>query len=217
MCGRTNRASGQETIKAINNQLGYDIELKVDFEEIKNLPPTLGIPIISQKEPHLLQTAYWGLVPSYAKQFKMDYTTFNATCEKLFTPGLWSKLVEKKHCVIAVKSFYEWQYDDPIKKKGKHIFNIHTANSPLTYMAGLYEDWTDRVTGEVKQSCTIITNPANEVMAKIHNTKARMPAFLNPNNIMDWINPEIDIEERMKLIHPVANDFIEAEEILEID
>jgi hypothetical protein len=34
---------------------------------------------------------------------------------------------------------------------------------------------------------------------------------------MDWINPEIDIEERMKLIHPVANDFIEAEEILEID
>ena len=116
-----------------------------------------------------------------------------------------------------VKGFYEWQYDDPkTKKGGKHIYRIQAADSPITMMAWLYEDWVDRSTGEVKQSCTIITNPANTLMAKIHNTKARMPAFLSNDHFMDWINPELPIEERIKFITPVANEFLNAEEIAQI-
>ena len=83
-------------------------------------------------------------------------------------------------------------------------------------MAGLYEDWTDKATGEIKSSCTIITNPANTLMAEIHNTKARMPAFLHPESFMDWVNPEIDLEQRIKLIDPVNNSFLEAKKIEEI-
>ena len=131
-----------------------------------------------------------------------EYSTFTATSEKLYTGAIWKPLTGKKHCVVVVKGFYEWQYDEPEKKKGKHIFYINTAGSELTYMAGLYEDWVDKSTGEVKQSCTIITNPANILMANIHNTKARMPAFLDPKQVMDWVNPEIELEQRMKLISP---------------
>jgi len=216
MCGRVGKPSSKFFLKELNNLYQLDFQIKQDFEEHKNLSPTLGIPIISQNEPHLLQEAYWGLVPNYAKEFKMTYSTFNATYENLFTGATWKRLIGKKHCIILVRGFYEWQYEDPIKKKGKHIFKIQSANAHLTFMAGLYEDWADKESGEIKQSCTIITNPANSLMAEIHNTKARMPAFLNPHSFMDWINPEMDIQEKIKLIQPVNNEFLEAIEIPEI-
>jgi putative SOS response-associated peptidase YedK len=216
MCGRVDKPSGKEVIVALKKQYKIDITLKEDFPEHKNLPPTLAIPMIAQNNPSVLNNAYWGLVPNYAKEFKMTYATFNATSENLFIGTTWKRLTGIKNCIVIVRGFYEWQYDDPKKKKGKHIFRINAKGANLTFMAGLYEDWVDKTTGEIKQSCAIITNPANELMAKIHNTKARMPAFLNSNNFMDWINPEIDIQQRIKLIEPVSNGFLDAVEVFEI-
>lgn len=216
MCGRVYRPSSREIFKEINGLKEAHIRISEDFLEERNLKITGSMPIITQSEPDLVKLAYWGLVPFYAKEFKMQYSTFNATSEKLFTANTWKPLIEKKHCVVIAKSFYEWNYDDPIKKTGKHIYRITSAGSSLTYMAGLYESWTDKSTGEIKDSCTIITNPANELMARIHNTKARMPAFLSGDNFTDWINPEIDIQERIKLISPVKNEFLDAVEIQEI-
>jgi putative SOS response-associated peptidase YedK len=45
------------------------------------------------------------------------------------------------------------------------------------------------VTGEVNQTFTILTTEANDFMGKIHNTKKRMPLFLNSDNqISEWLS-----------------------------
>lgn len=217
MCGRVDKPSSQEVLDGLKKQSPIEFEVAEEFEANPNVPPTLALPVLTSAQPHLMKHMYWGLVPSFAPEFKMTYSTFNATVENLFQGNTWKRLIGKKHCVVMVKGFYEWQYDDPkTKKGGKHIYRIQTADSPLTFMAGLYEDWVDRSTGEVKQSCTIITNPANAVMAKIHNTKARMPAFLASDHFLEWLNPSIAMEERMELIQPVDNAFIAAHEIAQI-
>jgi hypothetical protein len=51
------------------------------------------------------------------------------------------------------------------------------------------------------------------LMAKIHNTKARMPAFLTLDNYQLWINTEIPLADRLNLIKGVPDDFLTAEEL----
>jgi putative SOS response-associated peptidase YedK len=42
--------------------------------------------------------------------------------------------------------------------------------------------------GETTFSCAVITMPANELMARIHNSQRRMPAILAKEDIDAWLN-----------------------------
>jgi putative SOS response-associated peptidase YedK len=46
-------------------------------------------------------------------------------------------------------------------------------------MAGLWDEWTDKKTGERIRSCTIITCPANALVGALHD---RMPVILAEEN-----------------------------------
>lgn len=54
--------------------------------------------------------------------------------------------------------------------------------------AGLWNDWTDKATGEIINTFSIVTTPGNPMMAKIHNNPKlegpRMPLIL-PDNYAD--------------------------------
>ena len=52
--------------------------------------------------------------------------------------------------------------------------------------AGLWERWKDPSDGTVIRSCTIITCPANELVAPIHD---RMPVILAPERPRRWLDP----------------------------
>jgi len=60
-------------------------------------------------------------------------------------------------------------------------------------MAGLYDEWINRYTGEFMRTFTIITTEANELMAEIHNQKKRMPLLLDSNSIDDYLAGIIEI------------------------
>jgi putative SOS response-associated peptidase YedK len=51
-------------------------------------------------------------------------------------------------------------------------------------MAGLWERWKDRGTGDTVQSFTIITTVPNELCGAIHN---RMPAILSREKWVTWL------------------------------
>jgi putative SOS response-associated peptidase YedK len=52
-------------------------------------------------------------------------------------------------------------------------------------MAGLWESWKDRTSGEVIESFTIITTDANALAAPIHD---RMPVIIDPNDFDTWLS-----------------------------
>lgn len=189
-------------------------ELTIGFKEGSDIYPKGKIALITDKQTNTLQDAYWSLVPNWSATFTAPrYATFNAKKENLLDSKTWQPLIGKKHCVLICTGFYEWHWDDPIYKKGSHRYYLEQSDSEVTFMAGLWEGWENKTTGEVFKSCTMITNPANEMMAEIHNVNRRMPAFLTEENYKYWIDKELPIKDRLELINPVPNDFLTANEV----
>ena len=207
MCGRITLPRTEIIIK--------NLGLKYEGEQMPssiNVPPTLQIPVITNTKPDTLQYFTWSLIPSFSETGKADFkmNTFNATIERLEESGMWKPLLGKKHCVVITDGFYEWQYDDPIKKKGPHPHLIKAKNSTFTYMAGLWSALANKETGELIPSCAIITLPANSLMAGIHNTKARMPAFLTTETSKIWLDQGLSFQESKNALTPVPEEFLNA-------
>src|SRR5690348_5913773 len=89
-----------------------------------------------------------------------------------------------RRCLIPADAFYEWKRLGP---KEKQPYAIVMRDRSLFALAGLWERWKDRASGEIVRSCTIITTTPNEVCAPIHD---RMPVILDPENYGRWLGEE---------------------------
>ena len=69
-------------------------------------------------------------------------------------------------------------------------------------MAGLYESWKDRETGQAHNTFTICTTAANERMEWIHNSKKRMPSILSLHHANLWLDKNISFEQKKSLLAP---------------
>jgi putative SOS response-associated peptidase YedK len=90
-------------------------------------------------------------------------------------------------CLIYADGFYEWQWLDPKgKNKQKYLLTL-PANEHFAF-TGLWNQWTEKSTGETLKAFTIITTEANALMSEIHNSKKRMPAIVA--NAEAWLHGE---------------------------
>ena len=62
----------------------------------------------------------------------------------------------------------------------------------------------------------MITLPANSLMAKIYNTKSRIPAFLTIETAKIWLDNELSYSERKKALNPVPDEFLDAYSIIKV-
>jgi putative SOS response-associated peptidase YedK len=185
MCGRY--VSPEEaSIEREFNLVRTEWQFPTNF----NVAPSQTVPIVRIDGGNPASALVrWGLVPFFAKGKPGKYSTFNARAETLTSSasyrGAWAGA---RRCIVPALGFYEWH----VRADGsKQPFFIHVEDQSVFGFAGLWErSRADAAT--VVESCTIITLPANEMMAQIHNTKARMPAIL-PRELRDvWLcgNPE---------------------------
>ena len=142
-------------------------------------------PIITNKEPAQIQMYHWGLIPSWSKDKTIQQYTLNAKIETLYEKPSFKNSVDNR-CLIIATGFMEWQWLDP-KGKKKQQYLITIPNGEPFAMAGLYNSWVDKTSGEVVDTYTMVTTEANELMSRIHNIKKRMPVILTPENEMDWL------------------------------
>ncbi len=146
------------------------------FPRSFNVAPSQSVPVIRREDGGARAARLrWGLVPFFAKGVPGKYSTINARVESIETSasyrGPWKR---GQRCIVPALGFYEWH----LQADGtKQPFYIHLSDQALFGFAGLW-DRSQREDGEAIESFTIITLPANPLMAEIHNTKARMPAIL---------------------------------------
>lgn len=55
-------------------------------------------------------------------------------------------------------------------------------------------------------TCTMIMQPANKFMSKVHD---RMPCILSQSEAMLWLDREASRERRLSILHPVAENLLE--------
>jgi putative SOS response-associated peptidase YedK len=143
-------------------------------------------PVIAHTSPDAIQLFSWGLIPFWAKDKSIQKNTLNARIETIKDLPSFRNAV-KNRCLVIVDGFFEWQWLDPDGKKNQQ-YMISLPSENAFAFAGIYSEWTDKTTGEILNTYTIVTTEADPFMAEIHNTKKRMPVILTPENERDWLS-----------------------------
>ena len=145
-------------------------------------------PIITDEKPNSIQHYNWGLIPSWSKEEDIKKMTLNARIETLEEKPAFKNSINKR-CLVLANGFYEWQWLDS-KGKNKIKYQIGIENEALFAFAGIYSQWINTSSGEIKNTYSIVTTQANGIMAEIHNIKKRMPIILKPEDEKNWLQQQ---------------------------
>ena len=154
-----------------------------------------------------IENAHWELIAPWVKTSqevqagREKFNTLNATAERLLESKLFKPAALNNRCLVLSSGFYEWRHYKPAgaKKEIAYPYFISLKEQPLFYMAGIYQPWTDRETGETMDTFSIVTTKANTLMEQIHNKKKRMPTILNEAQAAEWISPNVSESKIMEL------------------
>ncbi|HAB89604.1 MAG TPA: SOS response-associated peptidase [Bacteroidetes bacterium] len=136
----------------------------------------------------------WGLIPFWVKDglqaAQIANNTLNARLETLLEKPSFRAAARYRRCLIYVDGFFEHHH-----RKGKRFpFFIRQKESEVMCLAGVYEDWTDQLTGEIKRTCAVVTTEGHGEMVSIHNNpklpESRMPLILSRENQEEWLAAE---------------------------
>ena len=142
-----------------------------------------NVSCITEACPYDISNLSWGLIPEWSKSEEIKKYTLNARFETLNEKPSFKNA---KRCVIFADGFYEWKWlDSKGNKKLKYLLEF--PDSGLFGFAGLYDEWVNKETGEIINSCSIVTTSAKGIMKEIHNSKLRMPVTLNMHSLTDWL------------------------------
>ena len=170
--------------------------------------PTL--PVVSRSG---ILHARWGLIPQWTRSSheaaEIRTKTLNAVGETLFEKPSFRNNILTRRCILGVDGFYEWRTFN----NRKYPYYITSATGDLLSLGCIYDQWTDRQTGEVIYTFSIITTPANPMMETIHNTKKRMPFILRKEHEKLWVSPSLQPSDVANLIRPLHNDGLVAHTI----
>lgn len=195
MCGRFALAADT---KKIQEHFHVPTTMLLAITPSYNIPPQSFVPVIlGQPEIRLLQMK-WGLVPSWSREPKAKFATFNARSETVETSAAYRNPFANTRCLIPATGFYEWQIQDDGTKKPLYF---HLSSNEMFSFAGLYDVWTD-VEGKELWTCTILTREANEFMKPVHD---RMPVILQRDSYISWLENTTSVSEKLAIIQTSAN------------
>jgi len=195
MCGRFARRSTQQVLA---DWFGVELEDMPWFAPSFNVAPQSVQPVVRiDRDSGNRQFALmrWGLVPFWAKDAKLAYSTFNARAEEASTKPAYREAIRKRRCLVPADAFYEWQRLDA---KSKRPFAIALTSGEPCAFAGLWESWQPK-DGEPLETFTILTTDPNHVMEPIHN---RMPVILDPKDYDRWLEPGDPARPPLDLLRP---------------
>jgi putative SOS response-associated peptidase YedK len=159
-------------------------------------------PILTMEEPDSFRFYKWGLVPFFVKNLeqalKLRTMTPNCIGEEAFDKPSFRIPIRNHRCIVPVSGFFEWQ----TVNKLKYPYFIYNTNHEIISLAGVYDSWLDTSSGEIYNSFSIVTCPANSLLTKIHNIKKRMPLILNDDQVKTWLNPNTTQEVVLSLVQP---------------
>jgi putative SOS response-associated peptidase YedK len=168
------------------------------------------VPVVKQGSSEQIDMMFWGLIPAWVKDMesasKFRFNTLNAKAETLSSKPSFQKPLEEKKCLVIANGFFEWQHFG----KTKTPYYIRMKDNSLFAFAGVYDEWVNIETGELFSGFSIITCEANPLLAKIHNSKKRMPVILLKDVEDEWIKDEMTNEDIKQLLQPINENKLEA-------
>lgn len=120
-----------------------------------------------------LVVGQWGLIPWFAKEPKLKYPTNNARSEEMADKASYKlPWARGQRCIIPAADF-----DEPNWETGKNVWwRFRRADGRPWGLAGLWNTWTDKATGEVHESYTMLTinADAHPLMSRMHKPDPKL-------------------------------------------
>jgi putative SOS response-associated peptidase YedK len=190
----------------LKNYLTLAARHPVDLKSRYNIAPTQDVPAIIGRGTNRLAMFKWGLIPSWAKDPSIGNKMINARAETLTEKPSFKFALQGRRCLTVADGFYEWKKVGLIKKP----YRITLKNNELFAFAGLWDTWRSP-SGEVINSCSIITTSPNELMEPLHS---RMPVILPREAEEVWLDGAIRDSEFLKsLLQPYPSGLMVAYEL----
>jgi putative SOS response-associated peptidase YedK len=162
-----------------------------DWKPRYNLNPREEIPTV-YFDPFLkqrvLRPMHWNFIPSKlanrarVDEFDSHYSAFNARIESVASAQTFQEAWRSQRCLVVIDGIIEWVGEK--RYKVPHLIR-HRERVPIA-MAGLWNRWHDRRSGEELWSCTVIVRDADEWYARFHD---RMAVLLAPDAYDEWLHP----------------------------
>ncbi len=178
MCGRFN-----VTADPLTELLMELVGLTHPGPDNFNTAPTETVTVLrldAGGEPERVPMRWW-LTPYWAKEMSARYSMFNAKSETAHKSPAFREPFQKRHCVVPVCGFYEWTR---LHNQKLPYFITPTEFSGML-LAGLWDRWHNRETGEVVESFTILTTDAHEELQFVHK---RQPVMLSLGDAHRWLD-----------------------------
>jgi putative SOS response-associated peptidase YedK len=141
-----------------------------NFAPTWNGAPTDTLPVVrydAKERQRSLDLMRWGLIPYWAKDIKIGYSTINAMAETVATKPVFREALLGRRCLVPVDNFYEWEKIG----KERQPYAIALADRSIMALPGLWE--TPRSpAGEMVRSFTI-ARPSRMSYARQSTTACR--------------------------------------------
>lgn len=120
-----------------------------------------------------LVVGQWALIPWFAKAAKLPYSTNNARAEGLESTASYKQpWARGQRCIIPALDF-----DEPCWESGKNEWwRFRRVDGKPWGLAGLWNTWVDKATGEVHESYTMLTINADQhpLMRRMHKPDPKL-------------------------------------------
>lgn len=158
----------------------------------------------------------WALIPEWSETPVLKYSTCNCRSEEAAgKPTFRDPWLNGQRCIIPAMSF-----DEPCWETGKNVWwRFRRVDGEPWGLAGLWNSWTDKNTGEVIESYTMLTVNADDhpIMNRMHRPDPKLAPdqqdkrsviAIERANIEQWLRGSIN--DAAKLLAPPAADIIDA-------
>ncbi len=183
MCGRFTQDTSWAEVHAFMQPIGLravDTPIEAAFN-IAPSQPCWALRIEGdQLQPERMR---WGLLPSWAKDARGGYSTFNARAESMADKPAFRAAFRRRRGLVFASGYYEWTGEG----KSKQPWYIHAGKAPLICFAALWEP--PHPAEPALPSVSIVTRQATGDIAELHH---RTPLMLDPATGWDWCNAEPD-------------------------
>lgn len=185
---------------------------RINFFRILSVPDTYkGGDVFPRGQGSFLRTSenggdleliigQWGLVPHFAKSKALPYSTNNARIEGVSTAASfrqpWS---HGQRCIIPADIFWE-----PCWESGKNEWwSFRRADGTPWGLAGLWNRWVDKESGEIVESYTMLTQnaDAHPIMRRMHKPDPKLGpdqqdkrsvVALEPSEFERWLQGTVE-------------------------
>jgi len=165
MCGRFQATTSAAELARLFKAAGP----LPNVQQRYNAAPTQDLPVVLRDREtgeRRIEALRWGLIPFWAKDAKIGFSTINAKAETVATAPAFRDAFKSRRCLVPADGFYEWQKLDA---KTKQPYRFAMADGTPFAFAGLWERWKEPASGETVRSFTIITTAPNALCATVHN------------------------------------------------